>query len=84
MLATILTVAVSLVDLGSPWNMVVGLVIATTKASVVILFFMHMISEKQLIYFVMGLTCFFFIGLMGLTVWAMQDFPRFTTVVGLD
>jgi cytochrome c oxidase subunit 4 len=89
MLGTFLTVAASWFDFdahfGSHWvNMTVGLLIAVTKASFVVLWFMHLISEKQLIYLVLGFTCFFFVGLMGLTVWAMQDFPNFTTLVGLD
>ncbi len=79
---TIITVAIAKVDL-EHWfhgaNMTVGLIIATFKASLVMLFFMHLISEKQLIYLVMGFTFFFFVGLMGLTVWASNDFPKLTS-----
>ncbi len=88
LLGTFITVAASWFDfdhmLGTTWvNMALGLLIALTKATCVILWFMHLISEKQLIYLMLGFTCFFFAGLMTLTVWAMQDFPSFTTVVGL-
>ncbi len=41
-------------------------------------FFMHLISERKMIYTLLAFTVFFFAGLMGLTVWAMQDFPTGT------
>jgi len=62
-LGTVLTVLASYVDLGHHWNVVLALVIATVKASLVALYFMHLISEKQLIYTVLGFTAFFFLGL---------------------
>jgi hypothetical protein len=40
---------------------------------------MHLLSEKKLIYTVLIFTVFFFAGLLGLTLWAMQDFPVGTT-----
>ena len=87
-LGTFLTVLVAQFDLdamvgmhGSNYiNIVVGLIIAVTKASLVMLFFMHLISEKQLIYLVLGFTFFFFAGLMGLTIWAMSDYPKLSVV----
>jgi cytochrome c oxidase subunit IV len=78
-IGTVLTVLASQIDLGHHWNIVLALVIATVKASLVALFFMHLISEKQLIYTVLGFTTFFFIGLMFLTVSAYHDFPALTT-----
>jgi hypothetical protein len=41
---------------------------------------MHLLTEKKLIYTVLAFTVFFFIGLMGLTVWAMNDFPTGTLI----
>jgi hypothetical protein len=55
------------------------LAIACTNAFVVAGFLMHLISEKKMIYTLLAFTVFFFTGLMGLTVWAMQDFPAGTT-----
>ena len=43
-------------------------------------YLMHLLSEKKLIYTVLVFTLFFFIGLMGLTMWAMNDFPTGTAV----
>src|SRR5258707_711666 len=78
-LGTILTVLASYLDLGHGWNIVLALVIATVKASLVALFFMHLISEKQMIYTVLAFTAFFFIGLMAITISAYHDFPELTT-----
>lgn len=78
-IGTVLTVLASYVDLGHHWNIVLALVIATVKASLVALFFMHLISEKQMIYTVLAFTGFFFIGLMFITIAAYHDFPALTT-----
>jgi cytochrome c oxidase subunit 4 len=79
LIGTILTVMASYMDLGHHWNIVLALVIATVKASLVALFFMHLISEKQMIYTVLGFTVFFFISLMFLTISAYNDHPALTT-----
>ena len=78
-LGTVLTVLASQVDLGHGMNIVLALVIATAKASLVALYFMHLISEKQMIYTVLGFTAFFFLGLMFITISAYNDFPALTT-----
>jgi cytochrome c oxidase subunit 4 len=39
---TVITVAVTKVDLGGQWNLVVAMVIATIKASLVVSYFMHL------------------------------------------
>jgi len=41
---------------------------------------MHLLSEKKMVYTVLAFTVFFFAGLMGLTMWAMHDFPTGTAV----
>jgi cytochrome c oxidase subunit 4 len=79
-LGTILTVLASYIDLGHHWNIVLALIIATVKASLVALFFMHLISEKQMIYTVLAFTAFFFMGLMFLTIGAYHNFPARTVV----
>jgi len=79
LIGTILTVWASYIDLGHHWNIVLALIIASVKASLVALFFMHLISERTLIYLVLGFTAFFFIGLMFLTIGAFHDFPPQTT-----
>ena len=47
MLLTFLTVSVTSYELGSEGNLVVGMVIATLKAGLVITFFMHLLWDKK-------------------------------------
>lgn len=47
MFLTILTVAVTKVDLGSQGNLIVAMVIATIKAGLVVTFFMHLLWDKK-------------------------------------
>jgi cytochrome c oxidase subunit 4 len=79
LIGTILTVLASYVDLGHHWNIVLALIIATVKASLVALFFMHLISERQMIYIVLAFTAIFLVGLMFLTIGSFADFPPNTT-----
>jgi caa(3)-type oxidase subunit IV len=73
---TIFTVWASFIHFGHPaMNIGVALLIACTKAFLVAGYFMHLISEKKMIYGIMAFTAFFFVGLMGLTLWSMHDFP---------
>ncbi len=63
---TVLTVAASRVDMGGTMNIVVALIIACVKASLVGAFFMHLISEKQLIYSVLYICAAFIVVMFGL------------------
>jgi cytochrome c oxidase subunit 4 len=82
LVGTILTVWASYINFGTrTMNIVVALIIATVKASLVAGFFMHLISERRAIYLILCSTAFFFVGLMFLTIWAMNDFPNFTTFI---
>ncbi len=60
MALTIITVAVSYLDLDTPTGIAVGLAVALLKGSLVALFFMHLIDEKKIIYYTMALTFSFF------------------------
>jgi cytochrome c oxidase subunit 4 len=57
-------------------NIAVALTIASTKAFLVAGFFMHLISERKMIYAILSFTAFFFVGLMFLTLWSFSDFPK--------
>jgi cytochrome c oxidase subunit 4 len=71
-IGTGLTVWASLIDFGSyEINIVVALTIASAKGFLVAGFFMHLISEKKMIYAVLAFTGFFFTGLFFLTLWSM-------------
>jgi cytochrome c oxidase subunit 4 len=64
MVLTIITVGVSYLHLPIPMAILVALVVATIKGSMVALFFMHLSHERKLIYWVLLLTAVFFIFMM--------------------
>jgi cytochrome c oxidase subunit 4 len=71
---TIVTVALSYVDLGSmKVNMAVGMLVATFKAGLVAAIFMHLSAERQLIYRILIFTAFFAAALFFLTYFAWYD-----------
>ena len=61
---TVITVAVSYLDLNIGAAVLVALLIAGVKGSLVAGFFMHLMSERKLIYYVLLLTLAFFIVLI--------------------
>ena len=66
MALTIITVAVSYLDLSPAMAVTVALFIATVKGSLVACYFMHLISEKRLIYAVLVITVIKFVALLAL------------------
>ena len=66
MVLTIVTVAVSYLHLPVAMAVTVALLVATVKGSLVACYFMHLISEKKLIYAVLALTVVFFAALLAL------------------
>ncbi len=79
---TFLTVAMYSFYFEHMWQTVtVAMIIATFKAACVAAIFMHLWGEKKIVYKILTCTVFFLVGLMWLTIWAMHDHPRFTTVI---
>jgi len=73
---TLLTVGASYIPFGNhAINIAVALVIACGKAFLVAGFFMHLISERKMVYGILAFTAFFFLGLMFLTIFSFADFP---------
>src|SRR5689334_3805623 len=68
-----ITVAVSYLHLATREAVFVALVIATIKASLVAMFFMHLNHERKLIYYVLMLTVLFFIFLMVIPLATVLD-----------
>lgn len=62
---TLVTVAISSLEIPTWQAIALGLAVATVKASLVAAFFMHLISERKLIYAVLAFTVFFF----GVLIW---------------
>lgn len=57
-LLTVLTVAVSFFDVPGVWHIVIGLVIAACKASLVVLFFMHVLISPRVTWIAVIVVCF--------------------------
>ena len=70
---TMVTVGVSYVDLGGRGNIGVALLIATFKAGLVAVFFMHLKGEVASIYRALVLTVLFFVVLMVLPLSHFAD-----------
>jgi cytochrome c oxidase subunit 4 len=68
MFLTIVTVAISRIHLPIPIAVTVALLVALIKGTLVACYFMHLISEKKLIYAVLALTAAFFVALLALPV----------------
>jgi cytochrome c oxidase subunit 4 len=73
MVLTVVTVTVSRFHLPVPIAVTVALIVAVIKGSLVACYFMHLISEKKLIYAVLGLTAVFFLALMALPIITVHD-----------
>ncbi|MBS10069.1 MAG: hypothetical protein CME19_00520 [Gemmatimonadetes bacterium] len=66
---TAATVGASYIEFNSVFmTLFVGLLIATVKGSLVACYFMHLIEEKAMIYWILGITVFFFTVLMLLPI----------------
>jgi cytochrome c oxidase subunit 4 len=73
MVLTIVTVAIAELHLPVHLAVTVALFVATVKGSLVACYFMHLISEKKLIYAVLALTAVFFAALLALPVVTVHD-----------
>jgi cytochrome c oxidase subunit IV len=68
MALTLITVAISYLHLPTAMAVAVALLVATVKGALVACYFMHLISEKKLIYVVLLITVSCFVGLLLLPV----------------
>jgi cytochrome c oxidase subunit 4 len=66
MVLTVITVTVSRFHFSVPIAVTVALFVATVKGALVAGYFMHLVSEKKLIYAVLTLTAVFFAALLAL------------------
>ena len=73
MALTVITVAVSYLDLPTAMAVTVALFVATVKGSLVASYFMHLISEKKLIYAVLVITVVMFAVLLALPAFTNSD-----------
>ena len=76
LVGTVVTVLLNSVHFDSfKVTVVIALFVAVVKATLVACYFMHLISEKKMIYVILAFTAFFFAGLMFLTLGTYADFP---------
>ena len=73
MILTIITVAVSYLELATALAVTVALVVAVIKGSLVAMFFMHLLHERKVIYWVLALTAIFFVFLMFVPLFTNTD-----------
>ena len=73
MVLTIITVGVSYVHLPVAAAVTVALIVATIKGTLVALYFMHLLHERKVIYWVLTLTLIFFIFLMFVPLFTNSD-----------
>ncbi len=70
---TVVTVGVSYLEISFEPALLIALVIATVKASLVALYFMHLVSERQVILWVLLVSGIFLIAMFALFIGAHSD-----------
>ena len=73
MILTVVTVAISYAPLGVPLAITVALIVAITKGSLVVSFFMHLLEEKPAITAMLLMTVVFFFVLMFIPIFHHAD-----------
>lgn len=68
LILTLVTVSISYLHLSVVPAIIAALIVASVKGTLVASYFMHLISERKFIYFILILTAVFFAGLMLLPV----------------
>ena len=73
MVLTVITVGVSYLDLPATPTVLVAIAIATAKATLVAMFFMHLKGERPMVYWPLGLTAVLFAALFAFLLWSEGD-----------
>ena len=73
---TVATVAVTSIDLGSQWNLVVAMVIATLKAGLVVVFFMHLLWDKKFYLLIFSAALLFVVLFVSLSMNDRSEYQR--------
>lgn len=80
MFLTMVTVGASYLHLPVPQAITLALIIATIKGTLVACYFMHLISEQKLIYWILILCVLFFVVLLSMPTWWASDVIRYHNV----
>lgn len=70
---TVITVAIARLHLPPAQAVTVALIVASIKGTLVAGYFMHMFSERKLIYWVLGFTVAFFLAVLLLPLFTTTD-----------
>lgn len=70
---TFMTVAVASLSLPTGPTIALGLTIASIKAALVVLFFMHLKGEQPMVLWPLALTAFLFAALFAFVLWSEAD-----------
>ena len=70
---TLVTVAISRLHLPIPIAITIALIVASIKGGLVASYFMHLISERKLIYWVLVVTVAFFFAVLLMPLWSHYD-----------
>ena len=73
MALTFVTVAISRIHLPTPTAVALALAVASVKGGLVASYFMHLISERKLIYWVLAFTVAFFFAVLLLPLLTYND-----------
>lgn len=73
MVLTVITVGIYYLHLPTGAAIALALFVAVVKGSLVACYFMHLISERKLIYWVMALTVLFFIFILIVPMFTLMD-----------
>lgn len=65
---TVLTVAVTWIQIPEPWNVVIAIAIAVVKATIVAAFFMNLFWDSKFNTMILVMSVLFFILLIGITL----------------
>ena len=72
---TVVTVGVSYLDVATHIAIGIALAIASVKAGLVAAYFMHLVSERAIIYYILGLTMIFCCVMMGIILATVTEMP---------
>jgi cytochrome c oxidase subunit 4 len=73
MVLTLVTVAVSYLQMPMTPTVLVALAIASVKAALVAMFFMHLKGERPMVYWSLALTAVLFVALFAFLLWSEGD-----------
>ena len=78
---TVVTVGVSYIDMPFGPALIVALIIATVKGTLVAMYFMHLLGERQVIMWVLILSAAFLVAMFALFIGAYADQAQVSSVL---